>query len=520
MRRIFTPGLFGCSLMFTAQAVTAATPAPSDPALSQRMETFMTGLRQALDVHSGMAIVMVDGDRIVYRGNFGDADIEHHVPVTDDTLFYIASATKPLFALAWLQQMGADSLDDSLAGLFPDTRFDPGVHADQVTVRDLLDHSSGLDDETLETAVAITGLHSAASEPPMLARLAPDPAHPRGQFEYTNLGYDVLGMALARPWQDVMKDQVFTPLGMDHTTARASEAAQHGWRVAQPYSYFTENPDAALYLHKQDRTLHPAGGVLSTAGDMARLLEAEMNQGKIDGKPALPAALVALSQQQAIAVDSHKGDFARSGYALGWYIGDYKGERTLHHFGSFDGYRPQLSFMPERRLGLVILDNESELNDRLTDLVADYAYGLMLGESQTDLDARLQARIRALKPQAEGYRQKLLQKEATYRQMPYTMSLPMAAYTGDYCDALAGCVTVTRRDGHFELDWGVLHGTATASGEADRLRVRLRPTRGQFVTFHVEDGAARSLAIGGQAFAKRPASSPADAQAPAQAQGS
>ncbi|WP_417355769.1 serine hydrolase domain-containing protein [Gallaecimonas pentaromativorans] len=465
----------------------------AEPPLELRMDNFIDNLRQDFAVRSGMAVVMVKGDKVIYRGNFGYADIAAQKAVTDDTRFYIASITKPLFALAWLQAKGPQSLKSTLAEQFPAIPFAPAIEADKVTVKELLTHSAGLSGDLLENAVAITGLHDQPRRRQMLSLLTVNPQAPRGQFQYTNLGYDILGEALSPDWQQLLTDQVLRPLGMTHTSASVPAEA------ALPYSFFSAQRYQPLYLKKTRQTLHPAGGVFATSGDMAKLLAAELNQGRVDGRQALPAGIIALSQTPAVSLEAKRGDFARTAYALGWYVGQYKGHRTYHHFGSFDGFRPHLSFMPGAGLGLVILDNESELNDKLTDLIADYGYGLMLGEGH--LDARLGQRQQALKAMVLGYRQKLLAKEEAYRQRPYQFSQDPRRYTGRYHHPLAGDIVVTGSLAKgFHLSWGPLHSAVTAYGERDSIRVKLRPTHPQVVRFEVADGKVNALLLGGMRF--------------------
>ncbi|WKE64572.1 serine hydrolase [Gallaecimonas kandeliae] len=480
-----------------------AEPQAEQARIQVRMDHFLATLRDSFGVQSGMAIALVEGDRVIYKGNFGYADVEHQVQVDDQTLFYIASITKPLFALTWLQDKGAASLDESLAGLYPGVPFAADIQASQVKVRQLLSHSAGLDEVLLQDAMAVSGLHDRQRRRLMLAKLEPNMQAPLGQFQYTNLGYDLLGDNLAPSWQQAMKKAVFKTLGMDHSTASLSEARRQGWHIARPYSFFSPHPSKALYLEKADSTQHPAGGVFATAGDMARLLEAELNGGKVEGHQGLPAKVVALSQQQQVALDDKHGDFQRSGYALGWFLGQYKGQLTYHHFGSFDGYRPHLSFMPAPKLGMVILDNESELNDKLTDLVADYGYGLMLDEP--GLDQRLAGRVAALKKMAFAARDKLLAKEAAYQAQPYQFSLPLGAYLGRYRHPLAGPMEVTS-DGRFLLlRWGRVKSLGTASGQPDRLRVKFRPTKGQWLRFDVKGGQVEGLDYDGIHFTKEKA---------------
>ena len=138
---------------------------------------------------------------------------------------------------------------------------------------------------------------------------------------------------------------------MQHSSALVSEAQRKNWTLAKPYSAMSPNPAQELYLQKTDQTMHAAGGMLATAPDLAKFLIAQMQ----DSGAVFPETVIKKAQQTEVTTDSNYNDFKRSGYAWGWYSGDYKGERMLHHFGSFAGFHAHLSFIPEKNMGLVVL---------------------------------------------------------------------------------------------------------------------------------------------------------------------
>lgn len=212
---------------------------------------------------SGTAVVVVRDGRIVYEGYFGLADLEHGVPVTADTSFYIASATKPLFALDVLLQEAAGRLDTgtTLQAMFPEARFE-GVDAKAIRARDLLVHTAGIDNAPLTWASAYSGIHDEASLAKLVASSRPDPEAPQGTFRYGNVGYNITSLwssrVLGLPWQLQLRQSVFAPLGMQRSSALASEVERRGWPLAKPYSIASATPGEALYLRKADQTMHAA----------------------------------------------------------------------------------------------------------------------------------------------------------------------------------------------------------------------------------------------------------------------
>ena len=336
------------ALALASPCAIAAMPAPDFTALDRLIED----TRRATGYAPGLAIVVLRDGRIVHEAYSGHADIDAQVPVTRDTVFYIASATKPMFALNALlaEADGRLDLQAPLRTMFPDVAFD-GIDADAVSAGELLFHASGVDNPDLAWAAAFSGVHDAASRQALVARTHADPETPHRTFRYTNVGYNLFSAWLDRrsatPWQQQLEARVFQPLGMHHTSASMDHAQRAGWTLARPYSLGSATPQRPLPLSKADATMHAAGGVVSTAPDLARFLAAQLPGGDSGG---IPRALIARSQQPQVAVDAHYQDFARDGYAWGWYTGAYKGRRLLHHFGSFAGFHAHLSSMPDAGL--------------------------------------------------------------------------------------------------------------------------------------------------------------------------
>jgi len=471
----------------------------------QSIDDFMSTLIKEFDIKSATSIAVVKGDSVIYQQSFGYADIENQQPATNDTAFYIASITKPLFALTVLQTLENSKYDTSLSlqKMFPEISFAKEVQAEKITIKDLLTHTSGLDDKLLSTAVSTSGIHSKASKLLMLAKLFPSTDSKHGEFDYTNLGYNIVSIwyekTFNKSWQDGVAQSVFKPLNMTHSTAYISEARNNHWALAKPYSFFSSTPKKALYLTKRDNTMHAAGGVISTASDMTNFLKAQLST-KASGSAAIHSDLINFAQKPIASLDSKRGDFERTNYAYGWYTGTYKNNLTYHHFGTFDGFRPHLSFMPKQKIGIVILNNEGMLNDKLTDLIADFIYSKLLAEKGAE--ARINARIVKLKSMAFNYRKKMLAKENNYTTAPWLLSADKLQYTGTYHHALAGNIDIVVSNKQFFLQWGNLHSSATPFREKDQMRVKFRPTSGQYIQFEMFENKPTGLIYDGLTFVK------------------
>ncbi len=458
--------------------------------------------KQATAMPTGVAIAVVRDGKVIYEGYFGLADLAAQTPVTRDTAFYIASATKPFFALLALLQEARGKLDTgmSLQQMYPGVGF-RGFDAGKVTVRDLLTHASGVDNEPLVWATAFSGIHTPTSLKALVAdsTSSTDAAH--GTFKYTNVGYNIVSIWMDQhtgtPWQAHLRREIFTPLGMTHTTAYVSEAEKAGWAMARPYSLASSQPREPLYLSKSDDTMQAAGGMFSTAPDLARFLIAELG-----GSTALPAAVIARSQHVQVPVASTYQNFERNGYAWGWYSGTYKGQVLLHHFGAFAGFHAHLSFMPEKGLGLVVLNNEDVLCAQTTQLIADYVYGALLGEP--DVAGKVSRRFDEVVARAARITAAAARQRQSIQARVWRLSQPREAYAGRYSHEQLGDLVVSMApDGAFLLRWGRLQAIASAGKDPDQIRAELVPGSGQFLQFAMTNGVARSVAIGSMVFHRR-----------------
>lgn len=443
--------------------------------------------KKATAYPSGTAIAVVKDGKIIYEGYFGFSDMQARTPVTRDTVFYIASTTKPFFALNALMKEADGELDTdmSLQQMFPSTQF-TGFDAKSVTLRNLLTHTSGIENQPLVWATAFSGIHDSSSLHRLVAASYPDTDVAHGEFKYTNVGYNIASIWIDRqfatPWQTQLDRSIFQPLGMRHTSASISHAKAAGWLLATPYSFIDHQPNKPIYLRKFDDTMQAAGGMVSTAPDLARFLIAELSERN----GAIAHAVIERSHQPQATLASHYMDFHRSGYAWGWYTGQYKGHVMLHHFGSFAGFHAHLSFMPDANIGLVVLNNESFLGARLTNLIADDVYGVLL--QQPGIASEVAQRFENLQSKARSARVAVAKRRALIDARPWKLSLPRENYAGTYTNELLGDMTVTL-DGaqSMQIRWGRVASATTAGEQPDQVRVEFAPNSGNFLAFTVKE---------------------------------
>jgi len=469
------------------------------------VEKIINETKTLTDMPSGTAIAVVKNDKIIYQGYFGYADIASQKQVDENTSFYIASATKPFFALSMLlkEQQGQLSEENSLQSLFPKSNFS-GFDANIITVKHLLSHTMGIDNEPLVMASAYTGLHDKSIRQQLVDRSYANQKFPLGTFDYSNVGYNILSVwsesADKKPWQDMLKETVLTPLQTSHSSAYISDANNNTWQLAKPYSIFN-GKDKPLYLAKQNSTMHAAGGLISSAKDMANFLMVQLNQGKLNGQQVFPSNVIAKSQQKVADVNTSYGDFKREGYAWGWYMGPYMNETMYHHFGGYSGAHSHLSFIPEKGLGVVILNNEDMLSSKLTAAVAKSIYATLLNMPEETIKA--ETMVASIQKKAAQLPAMIKQQQKKMSQRQWQLSLPKTAYQGSYVHPDYGQVDIHHsQEDQLVVSWGQTHAIATAFTKPETMRVELIPNSGEIISFEVDNKRVKSFTYSHATFKK------------------
>lgn len=444
-----------------------------------RAEAFIARSLDRLGVVPGVAVGVVVDDEVVLLTGRGVADVRTGTPVDADTRFYIASATKPVTALALAAMAGRGELDldAPVAALTPNAL--PAEIAATTSLRDLLSHRAGLDNGPLTFRLAFSGDHDAATRRRLLGVTRWDPETPRGQFRYANVGYNLatglLEVGRGLDWRDMVEREVLAPLGMTSTSAHLTPSGAVGH-----LGHLSGGPVAGP-LQKTDATMHSAGGLMSSARDMVAFLEVQLTDGVLDGWRVLPEGLVASTHLMLVENTETFGPYQRDGYAMGWRVGRFGEDLLLHHFGNFGGSRAHVSFMPEQGIGLVVLINEDAVAGGFADLLANYLYDLYRGVP--DVDATYDAQVLALAGRIEGLRPRIAADLEARRARPWLMSRPLADVAGVYENPDMGRVEITVRDDAVTVTIGVLSAVAEPFTRPDTLRVELIPLQGQVIAF-------------------------------------
>lgn len=294
-----------------------------------------------------------DGE--VRTASFGLANTEIGQPVTDGTVFQIGSITKVFTASAVMQL--ADTwkldLDKPVRQYLPGFRLSDEEATEAVTTRHLLTHTGGFwgddfsdqgpGDDALEKAVAaLAGVRQLTA--------------PGELWFYCNAGFQVLGRLLevvhGKPAEDVIRDRILKPLGLERSTFRVDEAITNP--VAVGYNTITTDEPEVAKPYAITRAMAPAGTIMGTASDLLKFAAFHLGDGMASERRVLsPSALAAMQRPQVKAANMAPH------WGLGWWLQEASGTRTIGHGGSTNGHRALLTIVPERRFAVAILTNGS-----------------------------------------------------------------------------------------------------------------------------------------------------------------
>jgi CubicO group peptidase (beta-lactamase class C family) len=379
-----TAGLLALGLALAAGPGAAAPAAPETSTAAEDVERVLAAQLDSSRVPGGAYAVVtggqVDADGV---GTAGDAD------ATAATPFVIGSTTKSLTALAVMQLVDAGdvALDARVRDYVPELSLAAGEPVDAITVRHLLQQTSGLDDLTggplLASATDGTPLEAVAELAG--AELASPPG---ATWRYANVNYVLAGLVVERAsgmsYADYLEQRIFAPLGMDDSTARGRPVdASPGHRF-----WFGVPLESGPTVR---RAVMAAGYVVSTADDLGRYLEMYLAEGLSRGGTRLVSAtgLRTLLSPGPEATLGPWADGMPSRYAMGWFVGGPWSADAIFHPGNSPDSSAMLALLPGEDTGVVSLVNAGhELpvpgNPALTDRMARNVVHAAVGEPVPD----------------------------------------------------------------------------------------------------------------------------------------
>lgn len=397
----------------------------------------------------GLAIAVVQGDDVVYLKGFGLREEGEPATVDPDTVFQLASFSKPISAtvVAAVVSEGHVAWDSKIADLDPTFRLADAYPTSVLTVEDLFNHRSGLPGAAGNELEEI-GFDQAE----ILHRLRLVPLDGfRSHYSYSNFGITEGAVAVAKSvgisWPDLAETKLYRPLGMSSTSSRYADFLARDNRAALHVK--VDGQWTALAKRMPDAQ-SPAGGVSSSARDLTNWLKLEINNGRFEDRQLIRADALEATHRPLIDRGIHPVTGAQTFYGLGWNVEYGRHGLAWGHAGAFsNGARTLVSILPDQKLGIVVLANAfpsgvpEGLADDFFDLVLDGKPAKNWIEPWDQLFSSL------FGPAIEA-------GKARFATPPQPASPPLAldAYAGRYANDYVGTALVSVEGGKLVLGLG------------------------------------------------------------------
>jgi CubicO group peptidase (beta-lactamase class C family) len=345
-RSLLLLGLAGLGLPapVAAQAPPAIASAPSQ---SEAVDAIVQKSMQVRQFPAASIAVIKDGTVVVAKG-YGLSDVEKSIKATEQTVYQLASVTKPFTAMATLMlvEEGKLSLDGKI------TEILPGLPAawSPVTVRHLLTHTSGIKSytEVFGEKKVTEGQVFTNDQILALVKDAPLQFAPGEKFAYCNTGYYLLGMIIEKvsgqPYATFLADRIFKPLGMTSTSLDDYADA----RPVRAKGYSTTNGQTTLAGHTHPSQPFSAGALVSNVVDLAKW-DAALAARKLL-KPA---------SYDAMWTPMRFNDGKTSAYAFGWQVDPFRTRPRQAHGGGITGFSTFVARFPEDKVTVIVLTNQA-----------------------------------------------------------------------------------------------------------------------------------------------------------------
>lgn len=371
--------IFGISVFLAVIAGSAAaqnTAAPSGanttaaeipPGLDQHIDKVL----KSFDV-PGVAVSIVKDGKILLTKGYGTKRLGHEGEVDENTLFSIASNSKAFTgtALAMLVDDGKLNWNDRVVDHLPWFKLSDVFATQNLTIQDLLVHHSGLPAYANDMLLFPP---ANMSRKELLLKLKDVPLiyDFRSVYAYDNILYlaagEVVEAVSGLEWEDFVSQRIFKPLGMNRSVSRFSTLIE---KENVAYAHARRQGEIrvvdSFFVQNIGDPGNPAGGIASTAADMAKWAKMHLDSGRIDNHYKLFDAKstkdlwktvisIPISKEPEHLKPAQKHFY---GYGLGFRTYDYRGHQIVGHGGLLTGFVSQLALVPQLDLGIVVMTNQ------------------------------------------------------------------------------------------------------------------------------------------------------------------
>ncbi|MCZ6641258.1 MAG: serine hydrolase [Gammaproteobacteria bacterium] len=335
--------------LFLLQIPIPIAAAAQDGSLSASVDTLF--VQMDLPDRPGAAVLVIKDGVVLHRKGYGSANIEHQIPITPKSVFDIASVSKQFtgMAISMLVEKGIVNLDDDIRNYIPDVP----EFSNQITVRHLIHHMSGVRDWPATLAIAGWQMDDVISFDQILTMAYNQRAlnfEPGERHLYSNTGYNLLAELVSRAtgktFREWTRENLFVPLGMNDTHFQDDHTELTPTKV---YGY--RGKDDSYSAVANGLTALGSSSLFTTIDDLGKWVT-NFDDHTVGGTSVI----------ERMRTRGTLNNGATIAYAYGLSIGEYRGQQTISHGGSWAGFRTTLLHFPDQRFGIVILGNLESFN--------------------------------------------------------------------------------------------------------------------------------------------------------------
>ncbi|MBN8577087.1 MAG: beta-lactamase family protein [Cytophagales bacterium] len=340
----------------------AAIDAPN-PFLHQAILNYKSFIEKGIrnKLAPGAAVAIVHDSSIILLQGFGVKVAGTQDSVDINSVFRLGSVSKSMAAIlaGTLVNSKLIAWDDPVVTYYPNFQLQSEEHARQLTIRQVLSHTTGLPyhaftnmvEEHLSLDTLLTNLKT-------VKLVAP----PGQVYSYQNVGYSliekVVSAATQQDFETALKDRVFQPLGM-HNSSASYQAIVNNPNVAKPH-HFNRKEWVPVPISDTYYNVQAAGGVNASIADMALWLKALM-QGNL---LMTDSVLAQIFEPQVKAISKNRNFYRwqrprASYYALGWRVIQFPNQTLLYHGGYVNGYRSEVAIDQKNKIAICVLTNSA-----------------------------------------------------------------------------------------------------------------------------------------------------------------
>lgn len=309
----------------------------------------------------GVAVGVIADDKVRFARGYGMRNVQKRLPVTENTLFPIASCSKAFTALILAQLVDEKliSWDDPVIKYIPEFRLLNEQVASEITIRDLMAHRTGV---PRHDAIWFCNRLSRSDVLPLLQYLEPI-CELRTNWYYNNFMYSVGGILIERltgqSWEEAVNSRILSPLKMIRSNV-GTEQLYKKQDFSLPYTEINGLIQTLPFHHFNG--VEPAAAIHSSVIDMLKWVEVQLGNENTINKAFI--TLDGLEEMHSLHIPFSANErevlgISQLGYGLGWFVGDYRGYRVINHQGSNDGFQSEVLLLPQKNIGIVILCNSS-----------------------------------------------------------------------------------------------------------------------------------------------------------------